>query len=323
MAYDVERVLARLGIEYRAVGQHCQARCPYHDDHEPSWRIRRHGEKSGLHYCQACKVGGDLVALVMHVRGYGTWAAAKEWLDQFRVDAEDLRVKPVRVVVEGEREFRMPAGVVEGQLLADWPTPVRLEVERRGLDARDVLFWELGYALEGRLAGRVVVPIHDNDGKLKSYVARSFGRAPRKYLYPTTEEGPDMDVMFGEVEWDSYKRDDNARNTAVVTEGAFKSMAVSKCFVGEPVFQAALGGSPAPPREAHVAKLATFGHVVVLTDSDPPGELAGDALEAALGGHTRVSRARLPLGQDADSVPAEVLRRTLWPAICSGDHARR
>jgi len=311
---NVEKVLDRLGISYQKSGPHLVARCPYHDDHSPSWSIRRDGDKRGLHHCKACKEGGDLVDLVMQVRDFGLRETARQWLEREEFSEKDVEVPAaIRMKIVGEKKaFKMPVGVVQDRPLSEWPGPARKELERRGIGEHQAAQWSLGYATEGRLAGRVVVPVYDRSGRLASYMARSFGSAARRYLYPSEDEGPDMTVLFGEECWPEFHP---GAFTVVVTEGAFKMMAVERACKGS-VVQAALGGSPWPVPAATVAKLCAFGRVVVFTDNDAAGDRCGDALEEALRGHTGVSRLKLGPDMDQDSVAPEVLRELL------GDLAR-
>lgn len=309
----VESVLERLGIEFRVNGLHLAARCPYHEDKNPSWRIRRSGDKKGLHYCQACKEGGNLVELVMHVRGYVTYGAAKDWLERHDVGRDDLEVPDVTVKIMGQTKLELPVGVVCDKPFSEWPGPPRQELEKRGVTRDQVEQWSLAYAVEGKLAGRVVIPVYDRHGTLVSYMARSFGDHPRKYLYPDEEDGPDRDVLFGEEVWPSMMRKEF---TVVVTEGGFKTLAVERALVNS-IMPASLGGSPVPPRPAHVAKLASFGRVIVFTDNDPAGNRCGDNLELVLAGHTKVNRAKLPPGKDPDGegVTAQEIRDLIYPLM--------
>jgi DNA primase len=311
---DVLRVLKRLGIDDgRVFGSHYTARCPYHEDAHPSWQIRISGERRGLHHCHSCKEGGDLFDLVMQVRGYGMRASAVGWVEEHfgAATEEDLRVPAVQVVagVARPRAFRMPAGVCMGESWDLWPTVAREYARARGLTGEQGERWGVGYALEGRLHGRLVLPIHNVHGSVVSYVGRAFLDLPKRYLYPRTEEGADKDVMFGERHWPVPTI---GRGTVVVTEGAFKSLAVERAI--PVVSHAALGGSGV--RLMHVTRLGTFKRVVVFTDADAAGEAAGDELVARL---TRpgceVLRARLAPGEDADSVTEEKLQEVLWPIL--------
>jgi DNA primase len=305
---NVERVLARLKIEGRRMGAHVTARCPSgdHEDNDPSWRIRVDGgSRDGLHHCQSCGFGGDLFDLVMHVRGYANWTSAKDWLeDNFgQVTARDLEDAPptTALVMKRDKIFKMPAGF-SCEPMDEWPSPCRRYAESRGLTPEQVKAWGIGYALEGRLADRLVIPIYA--GRLRSYVARAMGESPKRYLYPHEKEGGDLGAMFGEGGWFS-----RPRSLVVVTEGAFKSLAVERAFPG--VSHAALGGSRLHP--LHVAKLASFEAAIVFTDADAAGERVGDELQDVLG-HASL-RVRLSPGQDADGVGVDELRAALGPAI--------
>jgi DNA primase len=319
---DVEKILKRLGVEVVSRDrQHLTARCPFHADREASWRIRLKGAKQGLNHCFSCKEGGDLLHLVKHLKGYGTDKGAREWLERQGEEVTVADLDAPRLVARfaptSARAFALPEGVVSDRPLADWPSLPRRHVEGRGIPTEQAERWGLGYATVGRLEGRVVVPVRargGRGGRLASYMARAFVPSEKRYLYPREAEGADMDVMFGEEHWP------RGRELVVVTEGAFKSLAVER-VVGTERGVAALGGSGARPM--HVAKLATFRRVVVLTDvardkapEDDAGERAGDELQAALAGHAETTRVRLPPGEDADSLtPADLrgfLREAVW-----------
>jgi len=308
MRLDVGNVLKRLGIEGKGRGEHLVALCPYHDEHNPSWRIRRRGEKAGLHWCQACQSGGDIIDLVKHVKSYGTREGAKAWLERAgeEVTEKDLEIDPVRMVYAplARRGFRMPPGFEGAGDLEGWPTIAVDYAGSRGIGQEQVRRWGIGYALEGRLKGRIVIPIRNARGALVSYVGRTFVGAERRFLYPREEERAEMGVLFGEERWPGVET--RVSTTVVVTEGAIKSLAVERATG---LHHAAVGGSGL--RLGHVAKLATFGTVVVLTDADDAGEALGASLEGSLARHVKVRRVRLPPGQDADTVSVEELRGAL------------
>jgi hypothetical protein len=54
-------VAATLGLEYRRRGKECVARCPFHSDRTPSFRIN---PLKGLWHCFSCGRGGDGIDLV-------------------------------------------------------------------------------------------------------------------------------------------------------------------------------------------------------------------------------------------------------------------
>lgn len=292
-------VLEAFGLEYKVRGNRAWALCPYHTDKSPSWMMKVRGPRAGQHHCFSCKEGGGLVDLVMHVRGYGTRAAATGWLQEFAGGDEAPPAAPLAasIRVDGRptdpRAFRMPLEYVH-EPLDDWPSGARAYVERRRIDAAQVALYRIGYAVEGRLEGRIVVPVLDAEGCPVNYMARTFVDAERRYLYPAQKDHPDLDAMFGEHRWPPPG--DRPRWAVVVTEGALNALAVERA-VGGWAAVAALGGSDVRPE--HARKLAAFGRVLVATDADPAGDRAAGQLRAKLARHTLVQRAR-PTGADLD-----------------------
>jgi DNA primase len=316
-ARQMADLMAKLGLEKVTPGQReVWSLCPFHVDRDGQptrFHVRVGGERGGQYHCHSCHEGGGLVDLVFKVLGFGTHRAAKEWLE-----ARGLRVAPPSTSVRLEapplftRPFRAPPEVVTAPL-DEWVTPARQYAEGRGLSSAQVERWGLGYALDGRLRGRIVVPIRDRARRWRSYMARTFVDSDRRYYYPRRdEERPDLDALFGEEHWPAPE--DRRGRLVVVTEGGFKTLAVERAFPGVPC--GALGGSEV--RAMHVAKLSTFGGVVVFTDDDDAGRKARVALAAALGRHIPVRHAALPVGLDADSVTRQFLVRCLTPALRSG-----
>lgn len=319
----VERVLAALGIRVvEARRGELVARCPYHSpDNHPSWSIKATGTKRGLHNCLSCKGGGNLESLVRHKLGLDR-DGAREWLEELLVaEEEPAPPLPVAVTVEvtgdaAPRPFRLPPEVVVDRPLAEWPTPARAYAESRGITPWQVSLWGIGYAVYGRLGGRIVVPIRTPGGRLASYVARAFDGGGPRYLYPRADEGADREVMFGERRWPLEEL--RGFSDLVVTEGAIDALAVQRAAMipqrdpgaMSPVV-AALGGSR--PTEHTLLRLSVgWGMVTVMTDSDPPGESAAEYLFRGLERHIpRVRRVALGPGNDACSVGVEELRHAL------------
>lgn len=322
--YDVRAVLRRFGIEVTwEDGTRLWAKCPFHlrmlgkeDEGATNWFIRCGGPRNGQSHCFACGGGGSLPWLVEHVLNLTQWSSAVEWLDEFKAEDEPLP-RGVQLRVEarslGREAFAMPFGVAGDEPLSEWIEIARDYVTKdRGLTPEQVRRWSIGYAVEGRLEGRIVVPVHDADDELCGYMARAYGSARKRYLYPSTAEHPNLDAMFGERHWP------RSRERVYACEGAFNALAVERAIPGAHV--AVLGGSHLRPM--HAAKLSTFGEVVLLTDPDAAGDKAARALQAALGRHARVTRVRLPEGKDANDLSPEELRRCVAASETDRDSRR-
>ncbi len=294
---DVPELLARLGIEGKRRGREVWACCPLHEERTPSWQIRddeESPERHGRWRCLgACHTGGSPTGLVMQLLGLGAreaWAwiksgAAREAVPPFEV--EIVPGPPLRGAM------RLPRGVIVAPL-CEWPSPARDYLVRdRGVTEDQVERWGLGYAVDGRLAGRVVMPWRDERGKLLGYTARTFVDDAKKYLEPDSDEGAEKSAVYGEEHW----QPPGHRDTLVVVEGGFDGYAVERA-TGLPF--GALRGSQLLP--GHLARLSTWQRVVIASDPDKAGKGLADALADALARYAVVTRPELPAGRDVAKI---------------------
>jgi DNA primase len=300
----IEVVMGALKIDVaRSRGRRAWALCPFHTDHDATnFFVRTTGDHAGTFHCFACKAKGNLIALVMHVRGID-FKAAKAFITTLGKNYEPPRAR-VRVVerpaILGRQRFALPRECIMGEPLAAWATLARRYVDSRAISAEEIERYGLGYAVDGRLAGRVVFPVRVGPRATPaSYSARSFVGAERKYLTPHETEGADLDAMFGEHLWPASPDD---RDVICVTEGAINALACARATDFE---ASSISGSDVRP--GHVIKLATFDCVVLLTDPDAAGDKAARGLASSLGRRSNVVRVRLPVGKDAaDLTPADL-----------------
>lgn len=306
----IEDVLKRLNIEGRRRGREWTAPCPNkeHVDRHPSWRIRDEpgAKRHGMHHCWPCGFGGALDDLVMKVLNL-TWSEAKEWLSGGAVELD----KPVAGGVEFKvqsalRAFHLPVGV-ELDPFDKWPSSVRKYAQGRGITAEQVHHWGIGYAVEGRLGGRIVFVKRDNRGKDAGYSARTFVDAKNRYYEPQPWEKAQLGVMFGEQHWPMVSNRHAA--TLYVVEGVINALAIER-VADYPTHVAVTSGSQLHP--LHAAKISGFGKIVIVTDPDEAGDKLAAAIDAALSRHRPdYIRVRLPEGQDAASLPPEKLMEAL------------
>jgi DNA primase len=212
----------------------------------------------------------------------------------------------VRLEVVGQsRTFVLPRGARQTHL-SKWPTPARRYLESRGVTPLQAERWGLGYAVEGRLAGRIVIPVCDADGRLRSYTARAFIKAAKKYLEPRTEEGAQRGYVFGERYWPELAD----RTRLYLGEGAFDAFAIERA-TGAAI--AAVFGSQIDALE--VMRIATFEEVIIASDPDAAGEKLACEVGAALERYVQVRYATMPAGHDACSLVEEQGERALCEAL--------
>ncbi len=296
MRLDAAKLLESLDIDAEQRHDELVALCPapWHDDRRVgTWRMVADGDRTGLHHCWSCGLQGDAISLVRVVQGVGYLAAAC-WVEEHALVDEEAPSEVV-VLFEERRVFGMPLGF-EHAPLKQWPTAFRRCAEARGITSNQVARWGLGYALEGRLEGRVVFPIRGRRGELLSYSARAVDDAidPR-YMNPRKSDGARL-AIFGEERWGKHE-------VAVVAEGAIKALAVER--VADVAIAGLIGASQAESREVQ-RRLSFFDEVVVVTDADAAGDRAWEVLRSALGVCCR--RARSPEGSDLEELDPRELR---------------
>ena len=302
---NIEEILKRLGIEAKRTGKKWQARCPNpeHADKTPSWFIRDDpgSDVHGYHKCATCGFAGGIVRLVSTVQQVSA-TEARGWV------RGEVIAKPVPKSVDVQvsrvpirRPFELPAEVQFGPL-EDWPKRAR-EYALKRMTEQQIVRWRIGYADEGRLRGRLVIPYCDAREVPRGYTARTYEDHPIRYKEPADAEGADRSIMFGEARWPKH----DEGGTVVVCEGAFNALAVERAV--ENVYVAATAGSALRP--AHAVKLSQFAHVVILTDPDRAGDKMAGQLQDALGRHCNVTRVRLAEGTDPDSISRDELTEKL------------
>lgn len=295
MTIDPGVLLERLGIEAKPDRRgRFHALCPNHADRKPSWMFwLEHRDDSLRHKCIACGWGGGAESLVSKVLGI-PFKEARAWIESAATAAPRHVALHSEVEIREPRRshFQLPQGVIQ-KPVQEWPQPPRQYLFDRGVPDAQAEFWELGYAVDGRLAGRIVIPVRDLNLRLVSYTARAFVRTRRKYLEPTTEEGADKAAIFGEERWPPVVN----RDLVVVVEGGFDGMAVERAtrlpFAG-------LYGSEFVP--GHAAKLGTWKRILLITDPDDAGERVATEIRGQLGRWATFKRITLPEGEDCASL---------------------
>lgn len=308
---DVPALLDVLGIQItKRDGRTLYGLCPFHEDTNPtSWSIVDNAQSSrnGFHYCFACQNGGGPVALVRQVRGVTT----DEAVELLKVG--ELRKEPaleVDVVLSAytagaKLGMRVPHEV-KSRPPEEWPTSARRYLDERGITPAQVVRFDLGFALEGRLAGRIVFPMKDRQDRVVSYTARDFtGQTGKRYKEPQTSEGAQKGALFGEHLW-------NGNGVLVVAEGCPDALALDR--VVDTLYDVcALHGSHLHPSQA--VKFSRYHTVLTATDPDAAGDRVASEIADALGRYSKVIRVRPEQGQDCASMPPEELAWLVRAAV--------
>lgn len=268
--------------------------CPNkaHKDRKPSWRIRDEPTSSrhGYHHCWPCGFSGGVIALVQHVLGIEESRDARDWIEREAPVAQKA-VEKVEVQVQRKRlRFELPPEVVVAPL-ETWPSPPRdYLLQDRKLEDWQVERWGIGYAVQGRLKGRIVLISRDTRARPLRYTARTFTGAMKRYMEPEEHEGANPNAMFGEQHWPPLDQ----RELLFLVEGAINGLALEAELPG--LYFAATAGSEM--RGLYGTKLATWKRVCVMSDPDAAGDKIGGVIESVLARHARAERLRLESGFD-------------------------
>lgn len=303
-AVDVPKLLTLLGITATYNGGNWLANCPNHRESSPSWSIKDEPGKpsNGIHYCFGCGFKGTAVTLAAHMIGLTSLAIASEWV---ATHALGQPIPALAVELKTSSLFTNPFSVPRSVCfdpLSEWPSYPKTYILSR-ITHFQVEKWNIGYCIEGRLRGRIVIPIKDDRSRIIAYTARAYNDSPKRYLEPHKDERPSLSAVFGEQDWPEPK----FRDTLVITEGAFNALAIERTNPILPI--AAIQGSSLTPGQ--IAKISTFKRFTILTDNDYAGDKAATHLEATLTRHGKTERLIPPKGTDPDILSRGDLEKLL------------
>lgn len=175
---NVEKAITILGLTMKQQGAQYRGACPAcREGGDRALAIN--SEKDG-YYCFSQKKGGDVIALVAHVKGV-TQRDAAQFLAQQIGDSAPADHAPSTV-----RHSSPAPTPTQGKELKPLDYLQYTEaVEGLGISEATCKAWGAGYAPKGIMRGRLAVPIHDRAGKLLAYVGVAVQpeQSP-KLLYP-------------------------------------------------------------------------------------------------------------------------------------------
>lgn len=200
-----------LGDNYQSNDEHL-FRCPYCKHYKNKLSIN---VEKNVYKCWVCETQGrDIRHLV---RRFGTFTQLQEWdklTNRIDITEFDELFAELPIRQADSQIVTLPSGFVSlsnGKTLSTLPALNYLK--KRGIIEKDILYWKIGYCIEGGYANRIIVPSFDKNGNLNYFIARSLSPDSFKYLNPPVSK----DIIFNELylEWDS---------DLVLTEGIFDAI---------------------------------------------------------------------------------------------------
>lgn len=330
----VEIVSAHVSLKRR--GQNHVGLCPFHQEKTPSFTV---SESKQIYHCFGCGEGGNAISFVMRIEGIDFPAAVRRLAERYGIAlAVDRSGGGAKKADEKDRARRVNdlALAFFRARLAEAPpdAPVRAYLAKRGLDARTVEAFELGWApddwqaltahalgrgatredlvLAGvaarreadgrcydRFRGRLVFPIRGTDGQVAGFGGRVIGDGEPKYLNsPETPLYRKGSLLYGLYQ---ARRQPGRRPSIAVVEGYLDVIACHRHGLADTV--APLGTALT---EDHARLLARHtDRVDLIFDGDPAGQAAARKAALVLAPFAlEVRIVALPAGEDPDSLLA-------------------
>jgi DNA primase catalytic core len=152
------------------------------------------------------------------------------------------------------------------------------------------------YPGKGCMEGRIVIPIHNEDGILVAYAGRSLGQSGPKYKFRARFRK--SQVLF------NLHRAIRHGNAAVVVEGFFDCFNLHQA--GFPCVVGLMGCALSQRQEVLLQK--HFREVILMLDGDTPGRHAGSIIAARLVTKLSVRVVEVPTGTQPDQFSADQIR---------------
>lgn len=145
----IEHVAEQLGLQLKKSGGQFRGPCPVCDGGPRCLAIT---PSKSAWYCFGAKLGGDVIALVGHIKDCDAKTAA-----QFLSSPEKMEQKPKPSEGDGFKPLEY--------LVADHEAVIAL-----GFEPDDAERIGVGYAPRGVMRGKVAIPVRDEAGRLLGYI---------------------------------------------------------------------------------------------------------------------------------------------------------
>jgi DNA primase len=305
----MEMALAYYGVMLRRVdGSYVRGRCPLpsHRSKSSSLSFIVNTEKNAwICHSDSCvasrggRGGGNVLDFIAAMERCSIRDAALRLRDWFAVIPADAPRKEVLSAAEGPYTSA-PTVTDCNKPLAfrlwniDFRHPYLAE---RGVDQVTADLFGIGfYPGKGCMAGRIVIPVHNEDGILVAYAGRALGQSEPKYRFPARFRK--SLVLF------NLHRAVRYGTTVVLVEGFFDCLKVHQARL--PCVVALMGCSLSRRQEALLQQ--HFRQVTLMLDGDNAGRRAAAMIAARLTTEVAVHVVEIPAGSQPDRLSADQIR---------------
>jgi DNA primase len=303
-AISFEQVLAHYQINWlQKKGQELRGKCPIHQG-EGARTFHVNAEKQAFN-CFSCHKRGNVLDFVAAMEECAIREAALKLRDWFCVgESSPAQASPPVIQARVKTEPALKP-IVKDLSLINQPLSFQLQVNEahgyglsRGLSKETLQYFGVGVCLsKGMFAGRFIVPLHDEQGRLVGYAGRSLNNTEPKYLFPPSERGFYKSHLLFNLH--RIIKTVSADDPVVLVEGFFDTMMVHQAgfaCIG------LLGSSLSEEQEELLAE--HFNRLIVMLDGNDAGR------SATINCLTRLSRKLfVKVVQLPDDIEPDMLKR--------------
>lgn len=306
-AVSMEMALAHYGVMLRRIHGPClRVRCPLpsHESRSSAQSLIVDIEKNAWAcHSGSCvasrggRTGGNVLDFVAAMERCSVRDAALKLQEWFAVAAMPA---PRRQIVTPAEAFHKSSHTDTGD--SNKPLPFTLwgidlhhpYLSKRRVDSNTAVNFGIGfYPGKGSMEGRIVIPIHNDDGILVAYAGRSLDQSEPRYKFPARFRK--SLVLF------NLHHAIRHGKAVIVVEGFFDCLNVYQA--GFPCVVALMGCSLSQRQEVLLQN--HFQQVTLMLDGDNAGRRAGAAIAARLVTKLAVRVVEIPLGSQPDQLGAD------------------
>ena len=274
-------------------GEEFRARCPLHDDSNPSFSLNT---VSGVWICFSKCGSGTFIELVEQVLG-SSYQEAREW-----VESNGSRVTTSRLMSSLEAQL-FPVIQEAGNGIPGWlqsyesltNTAMPMWLLDRGFTWRTINHWGIRYS---QMLDAITIPVYWQE-KIVGTVTRN--KNPNLPKYQNSPELPRTEILFGEIS--------TSRKDIMICEGALDLL-----WLWQNGYNAiGLLGNELSLRQVQLLTTYRFGEVVLALDNDEGGVYGKRKIIPILQNHwlpTQISEITFPENKkDPNDCSPELLKQ--------------
>lgn len=193
---DIEQVATMLSLDLQKRGAQLRGPCPACQSGGDRALVITPAKQA--FYCFGGRAGGDLIALVAHIRSCKANEAANLIAEHFETSTGSAPQNGTGPRSRNNSPSPPEKGRSPEQSLKplDYLLAEHKSVQALGVSPETARHWGAGYAGKGIMRGRFAIPIHDRDGTLLAYCGRAVSRDQQPALIFPNGFQPDS-VIFG------------------------------------------------------------------------------------------------------------------------------